>query len=94
MGSKIEIDVTGTELNASICVRDYGPGVPAAVLSHIFDPFFRVDGSSDMETGGMGLGLSITQRAIHLHHGEIWAENANPGLRVRMDLPLDASGHN
>jgi two-component system sensor histidine kinase CpxA len=85
------MDVTGTESNASICVRDYGPGVPADALNRLFDPFFRVDGSRDMETGGMGLGLSITQRAIHLHHGEIWAENANPGLRVYMHLPLKAS---
>ena len=88
VGSTIEIDISGTESNASISVRDYGPGVPAAALTHIFDPFFRVDGSRDMATGGIGLGLSITRRAIHLHHGQIWAENANPGLRVRMDLPL------
>lgn len=90
-GSTIEIVISGTESTASISVRDYGPGVPKAALAYIFDPFFRVDGSRDMETGGMGLGLSITQRAIHLHHGEIWAENANPGLRVYMHLPLKAS---
>ena len=87
-GGKIEIDIRGTESNASITVRDYGPGVPAAALTHIFDPFFRVDGSRDMETGGMGLGLSITQRALHLHHGQVSAENANPGLRVHVHLPL------
>jgi signal transduction histidine kinase len=91
IGSTIEIDISGTVSNASISVRDYGPGVPTAALAHIFDPFFRVDGSRDMATGGIGLGLSITRRAIHLHHGQIWAENADPGLRVRMDLPLDAS---
>lgn len=87
-GSNIEISVDGTPSRASISVRDYGPGVPAAALSHIFDPFFRVDNSRDMATGGIGLGLSITQRAIHLHHGQIRAENADPGLRVSMDLPL------
>jgi signal transduction histidine kinase len=72
-------------------LRDYAPGVPTSALTHIFDPFFRVDGSRDMPTGGIGLGLSITRRAIHLHHGQIWAENADPGLRIHMDLPLDAS---
>jgi signal transduction histidine kinase len=89
-GSNIEIDVRGSASNASISVRDYGPGVPVAALSHIFDPFFRVDNSRDMATGGIGLGLSITQRAIHLHHGQIRAENADPGLRVCMELPLKA----
>ena len=89
-GKNIEIDVSGSASNASISVRDYGPGVPASALSHIFDPFFRVDNSRDMATGGIGLGLSITQRAIQLHHGQIRAENADPGLRVCMDLPLKA----
>ncbi len=91
VGSTIEIGINGTESNASISVRDYGPGVPTAALTNMFDPFFRVDGSRDAATGGIGLGLSITRRAIHLHHGQIWAENANPGLRVRMDLPLNNS---
>jgi signal transduction histidine kinase len=89
-GKSIEIHVNGSASNASISVRDYGPGVPASALSHIFDPFFRVDNSRDMATGGIGLGLSITQRAIHLHHGQIRAENADPGLRVFMELPLKA----
>jgi two-component system sensor histidine kinase CpxA len=89
-GKSIEIHVSGSASNASISVRDYGPGVPASALSHIFDPFFRVDHSRDMATGGIGLGLSITQRAIHLHHGQIRAENADPGLRVCMELPLKA----
>jgi signal transduction histidine kinase len=88
--STIEVEVIGTESSASISVRDYGPGVPAEALSQIFDPFFRVDDSRDMATGGMGLGLSISQRAVHLHHGQIRAENANPGLRISMDLPLNA----
>jgi len=33
--------------------------------------------------------LAITQRAIHMHHGRIWAENAEPGLLICVDLPLD-----
>jgi signal transduction histidine kinase len=89
-GKSIEVHVSGSASSASISVRDYGPGVPTSALSHIFDPFFRVDNSRDMATGGIGLGLSITQRAIHLHHGQIRAENADPGLRVCMELPLKA----
>jgi hypothetical protein len=54
----------------------------------IFQPFFRVDDSRDNATGGVGLGLSIAYRAVGLHHGRLWAENAHPGLRVKMELPL------
>jgi signal transduction histidine kinase len=37
--------------------------------------------------GGAGLGLSIAKRAVQVHHGAITAENASPGLRVRIKIP-------
>jgi signal transduction histidine kinase len=72
----------------TIVIRDRGPGVPEALLTGIFAPFYRVDESREARTGGLGLGLSITSRAVHLHHGTVRAENANPGLRVILTLPL------
>ena len=86
--SHIDVTLQRNASNASIAVRDYGPGVPEDALDHIFDAFFRVDSSRDMSTGGIGLGLSITQRAVRFHHGDIRAENANPGLRISVELPL------
>ena len=50
-------------------------------------PFFRADDSRDSATGGVGLGLAIAQRAVHLHHGTLSAENAHPGLRVTLTVP-------
>jgi signal transduction histidine kinase len=88
-GSSIEITLNATAATASVSVRDYGHGVPAEDLTQIFKPFFRVDSSRNSATGGVGLGLAIAQRAIHEHHGHIWAENAEPGLRVCVDLPLE-----
>jgi signal transduction histidine kinase len=90
-GSTIEVALNDTTMNASVSVRDYGPGVPPETLSQIFRPFFRVDNSRDTATGGVGLGLAIAQRAVHVHRGQIWAENAEPGLRVCIDLPLEHS---
>jgi signal transduction histidine kinase len=87
-GSSIEITVNSEAGNASVSVRDYGCGVPAEALQKIFQPFFRVDNSRDTTTGGVGLGLAIAKRAIQVHRGHIWAENAEPGLRVFVDLPL------
>lgn len=88
-GSTVEIALDASEANASVTVRDYGPGVPAETLTQIFKPFFRVDNSRNADTGGVGLGLAITQRAVYMHHGHVWAENAEPGLLVCVDLPLD-----
>jgi len=72
---------------ARILVRDYGAGVPEDLVDKIFQPFFRVDDSRSASTGGVGLGLAIAQRAISVHHGVLRAENANPGLRVVIELP-------
>jgi len=78
----IDVTLHQTIQVAAITVRDYGPGVPAEALSQIFEPFFRVDGARDTETGGIGLGLSIAKRAVHLHRGTIAAQNASPGLQM------------
>jgi two-component system sensor histidine kinase CpxA len=86
-GSAIDVRLEAAGGKAAISVRDYGPGVPEEMLPRIFQPFFRVDGSRDSQTGGVGLGLAIAHRAIVSHHGRITAENAGPGLRVRMDIP-------
>lgn len=69
-------------------VRDHGAGVPDSALEDIFRPFYRVDDDRNRDTGGVGLGLAIAQRAVRLHNGEIRARNMNPGLLVEMRLPL------
>jgi signal transduction histidine kinase len=86
-GSAIDVTLAAADGKALISVRDYGPGVPEEMLRKIFQPFFRVDGSRDSQTGGAGLGLAIAHRAVGAHHGRIVAENAAPGLRVRMEIP-------
>lgn len=69
-------------------VRDHGTGVPEPLLTELFKPFFRVESDRDRLTGGVGLGLSIAQRAVLLHHGRIEAANAKPGLCVSIELPV------
>jgi two-component system sensor histidine kinase CpxA len=73
---------------AEITVRDHGAGVPESALAQIFRPFYRVDDSRDRESGGAGLGLAITERAVRLHGGTVTALNApEGGLIVRINLP-------
>ena len=75
----------------TVCVCDRGPGVPDEHLQDIFRPFFRVDAARSSSTGGVGLGLSIAERAIRLHQGTVRAQNAKPGLAVRIELPCAIS---
>ena len=89
--SAIRIAATETEREATIAVRDFGPGVPSDALARLFDPFFRVEEARDSNGGGSGMGLSIAKRAVQLHHGTIVAENAEPGLRVLITVPLAAA---
>jgi two-component system sensor histidine kinase CpxA len=71
-------------------VKDHGPGVPETALKSIFHPFYRVDDSRRRSTGGFGVGLAITERAIQLHGGDIVARNAEMGgLIVEMRLPAE-----
>ncbi|HEX3558899.1 MAG TPA: ATP-binding protein [Pyrinomonadaceae bacterium] len=75
---------------ALIAVRDEGAGVPEEALADIFRPFYRVDDSRTRETGGAGLGLSITERALRLHGGSVAASNVpGGGFVVELRLPLN-----
>jgi two-component system, OmpR family, sensor kinase len=74
---------------AQLHVRDRGPGVPEGYLKDIFQPFFRVSESRDRRSGGTGVGLAITERAVRLHGGSVMAQNAaGGGLIVSIALPL------
>jgi two-component system sensor histidine kinase CpxA len=77
---------------ARLQVRDRGPGVPEGYLQEIFQPFFRVSESRDRRSGGTGVGLAITERAVRLHGGSVMAHNAaGGGLIVSIALPLAGS---
>jgi len=74
---------------AAVCIRDHGPGVPEAALSQLFLPFYRVADARDRQTGGTGIGLAITERAVRLHNGTVSAANApDGGLIVEIVLPI------
>jgi signal transduction histidine kinase len=89
--STIHLNLSEDGQNALVEVRDYGSGVPPESLDRIFDSFFRVEEARVASGGGSGLGLSIAKRAVQLHQGKIEAENASPGLRVRMMIPFHTS---
>jgi signal transduction histidine kinase len=74
---------------ALIRVTDSGPGVPEEALEKIFRPFYRIDDARVRSTGGVGLGLAITDRAVRLHGGSVAASNLpEGGLSVEIRLPL------
>jgi two-component system sensor histidine kinase CpxA len=87
--TQVEIKLHRQENNAMIHVRDYGPGVPQEALLDLFQPFYRVAPARDRQSGGVGLGLAIAERAVRAHGGVITAANApEGGLVVEISLPI------
>ena len=92
-GTTVEISLWRKESGgrgvAHIEVRDHGPGVPESELCDIFRPFYRVNHARDRQSGGAGVGLAISDRAVRLHGGCLRACNApDGGLVMEMELPL------
>lgn len=88
VGGSVEVTAVRLDDMARITVRDFGPGVPAEQLESIFRAFYRVDDSRARSSGGVGLGLALVKEAVGLHGGFVMAENAGPGLRVTVTLPV------
>ena len=71
-----------------ITLDDDGPGIPESQREEVFRPFYRLDVSRNLETGGVGLGLSIARDVIRNHGGQIrLGESPQGGLRVHVRLP-------
>ncbi len=96
-GTEVEVALQELSFNgncaALISVRDHGQGVPHEALADIFLPFYRVEDARDRSSGGSGLGLSITDRAIRLHGGIVRAANCpDGGLLIELRLPSSENG--
>lgn len=86
-GSVVAVSCGGSPAEHVIEVRDSGPGVDEDQLKNLGSPFYRTDETRSSTTGGVGLGLAIARRAIHLHRGTVEFANAKPGLRVTLRIP-------
>lgn len=74
---------------ATITVDDNGPGIPENKRDAVFKAFYRLEESRNKETGGVGLGMTITRDIILSHGGDIKLQTSPlKGLRVVISLPL------
>ncbi len=79
----IELTARQAGESVEINVRDHGPGVPEAISSRIFDPFFSTKGVGK----GLGLGLSISYNIIKDFGGNLSVQNhADGGAVFRIEL--------
>lgn len=72
-------------------VEDDGPGIPPDQLEAAFQPFRRLEGSRNRETGGTGLGLTIARNILRAHGGDVVLRNRDGGgLSAVASLPIAA----
>lgn len=90
-GGRIDLSVYAESGSAVLHIEDSGPGIAAADLEKIFEPFFR---GSSPQGEGTGLGLSIVKRIAESLGGAIALENVTghdrSGVRVTVRLPVCA----
>ncbi|TFY99456.1 hybrid sensor histidine kinase/response regulator [Ramlibacter henchirensis] len=89
-GGRIEVGVLVEKDQAVVTVRDSGIGIPPERLDDVFEMFSQVESALSRSRGGLGIGLSLTQRLVQMHGGTIraYSEGVGRGSRFLVHLPL------
>ncbi len=89
-GGHIAIKVRLEGESVAVSVTDNGIGIPADMLSKVFDMFTQVDSSLERSQGGLGIGLSLVKRLVAMHGGSVEAASAGVarGSEFTVRLPV------
>ena len=80
-GGRVEVTLRpGTENDCEFVVADSGCGIPAALLTEIFEPFRQIEEVTTRAHGGLGLGLAIVKQLVEAHGGTVEAHSDGDGL--------------
>lgn len=86
--TEISISAKRMEQKAVVVFKNQGQTMPEEQLKNIFEKFNRLDEARLSDTGGVGLGLSIAEKIVHLHGGEITATSQNDTICFTVTLPV------
>lgn len=82
-----ELRIDGSK-NLKLAVSDNGIGISEKEKSKIFERFYKVQNAKSMNQGGTGIGLSIVEELVEMHHGKIKVESAvSSGTTFTVILP-------
>jgi two-component system, chemotaxis family, CheB/CheR fusion protein len=89
-GGRIRVQLTREGDEAVVRVTDNGAGIPAEMLTRVFEMFTRVDRALERSQGGLGIGLALVKRLVQLHGGtaEAHSEGLGRGSEFVIRLPL------
>ncbi len=88
-GTDIRLEAKEADGKLILEVKDQGIGMTKEQMAHIKEAFYRVDKSRSREAGGAGLGLSICERIMQLHRGEmVFESHPGKGTTARLIFPI------
>lgn len=87
-GGRIDVRAGEEGSVVRVDVADTGRGIDAAHLPHVFDRFYRADGSRSRVTGGAGLGLAIVRQLVTAHGGRVLAQSDGAGRGATFSVLL------
>jgi signal transduction histidine kinase len=88
-GGRARVTLESGEDRAIVTVEDDGPGIPEGEREKVFAPFYRLEGSRNRDTGGVGLGLAVARTTAREHGGDVTLGIGEAGgLRARLELPV------
>jgi two-component system OmpR family sensor kinase len=88
-GTPAQVTLSRVNGSAAVVVADSGPGMTEEQAAHVFERFYRTDGSRTRASGGVGLGLSIVSAVTAAHGGSVSATSKpGEGASFRIELPL------
>jgi len=90
-GGHIRLDVERRGDQAVVTVRDDGIGIPAEMLSCVFEMFTQGEQSRARAQGGLGIGLTLVKRLVELHGGTVTAHSEGPGAGSAFVIRLPIS---
>ncbi|HBB65350.1 MAG TPA: hypothetical protein DCZ84_01765 [Candidatus Vogelbacteria bacterium] len=85
----VDVTVNDGKGVVRLAVKDSGVGIPAEVMSKLFEKFVRADDAGKINYAGTGLGLYVAKQMVEAHKGKIWAESegAGKGSTFIVELP-------
>ncbi len=87
-GADVAVVVRAEPAFAVVQVSDSGPGVPAALLPHIFEPFVQGPPPAGQPAAGLGIGLALVKQLVELHGGEVSVRPGDGGVGATFSVRL------